>query len=223
MQAKQENITTADGKRIAALVYEADKPKLFAVYTHMMPRTKESWEEIAIFFAGLGVTGIAIDLRGHGEADGGPDGFEEFTPKEHQSGIFDIEAAAGYLKEKYGAAEQNTVVFGASIGANLSLWYAKDHAACPAAILFSPGLDYKGILATPLASALHQGQKIYLVASHKDFAGGSDNAEQNKAIFDVIPPGVLKEITIHEDAGHGTDIVSNDAQVLGKIAAFIGV
>ena len=167
-------LTTKDNKRIAADYYPAEDPRGWVVYLHMMPATKESWRSLASYLAKNGYEGIAIDLRGHGASDGGPDGYEEFSDAEHQASIKDLEAALTYL-EGVGASPKRVALIGASIGANLALKWLAEHGEYTCATLLSAGLNYRGIRAEPLARELRRGQRVLLVAGRDDDrASGKD-------------------------------------------------
>ena len=133
---------------------------------HMMPSTKESWRMLAKRLRGSGYHVLAIDLRGHGESVGGPEGYKTFGDEEHQKSILDVEAGVGFLKTK-GVVEDHLSVIGASIGANFVLRYAAEHGT-KNCVLLSAGLDYKGIKADPLVQKFKNGQRVLFVASQDD-------------------------------------------------------
>lgn len=204
-------LTASDGKKIAADIYNdhAGEVKGYIVFTHMMPATKDSWEDLAAAFEKLGYVGIAIDLRGHGDSDGGPDGYKSFTDEEHQVSIRDIEAAAQYL-ESMGASSKDISFIGASIGANLSLEYVSDNPKYKTAVLLSAGLSYVGIETEPLTKKLQSDQKILLATSRDDHV--PHNTEQNEKLFRSIPENTTKKIIIYESAGHGTAMLQTDEE-----------
>ena len=199
-----------DGKRIAADVYDSANGEVagYIVYAHMMPSTKESWENLAENLEELGYIGIAFDLRGHGESDGGPDGYVSFTDEEHQESINDLEAATEYLISKGGVPEK-TILIGASISANLSLQYIVKNPAYKTAILLSTGLNYKGIEAEPLVKQLQCDQKVLFVSSRDDDRTLGNNVDQNQKLFDSAPECVTKGLIIYENAGHGTTMLQS--------------
>ncbi|NOY35680.1 MAG: alpha/beta fold hydrolase, partial [bacterium] len=85
---EQIKLKTDDGVEIAGDYYPASPTGAPAVVlTHMMPSTKESWREFAAGLNKAGFQCLAIDLRGHGESEGGPDGFREFSDEQHMAGI----------------------------------------------------------------------------------------------------------------------------------------
>ena len=90
--AKKIFLTTKDSVNIAADLYEVDKPRSWLILIHMMPATKDSWQNLAEQFQNEGYESMAIDLRGHGSSDDGPEGYINFTDEDHQKSIFDLEA-----------------------------------------------------------------------------------------------------------------------------------
>ena len=116
----------------------------------MMPATKKSFHQLAEEFQNIGYESIAIDLRGHGESDKGPES------------ILDLEIAVDYLVKNRGAKSDKISFIGASIGANLSLQYISEHSEFKTAILLSPGLNYRGIKTEPMVKNLKAGQKVFL-------------------------------------------------------------
>lgn len=209
-------LKTLDGQEIAATFYEAAEPKGAAVFTHMMPATKNSWADLAALFASRGYAGLAIDLRGHGESEGGPDGYKKFSDEDHQKSILDVDAAVKFLLGKGFAANQ-IILIGASIGANLALKYMGDHHDFKTAVLLSAGRDYRGVATEPSARSLPDGARVLLVSSRDD----GDNAEENEALVGAMSAGVLKQLKIYDRAGHGTTMLDRAPELAKLIVDFV--
>lgn len=216
---------TSDNKQITADYFRVDKSKYqepngWLVLAHMMPATKESWNALAKTFQDLGYESLAVDLRGHGESEGGPDGFLNFPDSEHQKSIYDLEAAVEFLRVQ-GAKTEKISFIGASIGANLSLQYIANPPAggqeFSAAVLLSPGFNYRGIKTEPMVKKLKSGQKVFFISSVDD---GVNSVEVSQ-LFSEAPQGVKKEIKIYEFGGHGTDILKNQPELETLIINFI--
>lgn len=212
-------LTTEDGIKIAADSYEAENPLGWLVMAHMMPATKESWKGLAEYFRRAGYESLAIDLRGHGESDGGPTGYNNFSDGDHQKSIFDLKAAVDYLVKEKRAQPGKISFVGASVGANLALEFLSENPEFKTAVLLSAGLDYDGIKTEPLAKNLKAGQKIFLVSSNDD----GDNAAENRKIFGSLPEEVKKdsEMKIYETGGHGTGILAREPELENLILQFI--
>ena len=219
-------LTTEDEVKIAANLYPAESPKGWIVFSHMMPAVKESWNDLAEIFCGAGYESIAIDLRGHGESvfNGSMRelNYRNFSDKEHQKSILDLEAAAEFLIKERKVAPAQISFVGASIGANLSLQYISEHSEFKTAILLSPGLNYRGVKTEPLAKNLKAGQKVFFISAKDDIrSGGNNNAEENQKLYDLIPSGVEKKIKIYETGGHGADILKTQPELANSIQGFI--
>lgn len=213
-------LTTKDGIKIAADLYSVEPARGWLVLVHMMPVAKESYRELAERFQNLGYESIAIDLRGHGESDGGLKGYLNFSDVEHQKSILDLEATVDYLIESRGATPDKISFIGASIGANLSLQYISERSEFKTAILLSPGLNYRGIKTEPLVKNLKAGQKVFFVSSRDD-PNAENNVEENQKLYGLVPNGVEKEIKTYDIGGHGTDILEKQPELMSFIIEFI--
>ncbi|MEK7501017.1 MAG: alpha/beta hydrolase [Patescibacteria group bacterium] len=201
------NLVTSDNIKIAANYYAVAGSQA-VVLLHMMPATKESWCEFAQELNQNGIVAVAIDLRGHGQSQGGPDGYKKFSDADHQFSINDAAAAVDFLKSK-GFAEPSIFLAGASIGANLALQYLTQHPQIKAAILLSAGYNYRGVVTQSLAKSLHAGQAVYYVAATEDMRGaGNTAAEMAQGLFNLTPPEIKKDLKIFEGGEHGTDILA---------------
>jgi alpha-beta hydrolase superfamily lysophospholipase len=203
---------TKSGNSIAYDWYPAENLAGYLLLLHMMPATKESWKEFAAKMQKENYASIAIDLRGHGESEGGPEGYKKFSDDDHQKSILDLDAAVDFLK-KQGAAPEKIVLIGASIGANLALWYLAEHPEIKVGVLLSAGLDYRGIETEPLVKKLSSGQAVLFLCAKDDVRSGRDNPSMNQRLFEAIPESVKKEIIVFEKGGHGTDFL-NQAEKL---------
>lgn len=220
-------LTTKDNIKIAADFYPVESPIGWLVLIHMMPATKESWQGFAQELQTLSYESIAIDLRGHGESDAGPNGYKEFSDVEHQKSILDLEAAVDYLIKERRAVPKRISFIGASIGANLSLQYIGQHPEFSAeggyasgvktAILLSPGLNYRGIQTEPLVKNLKSRQRVFFVSSRDD----GSNAEENQKLYESTASGVEKQIKIYETAGHGTRMLEKESGLKDLIFEFL--
>jgi alpha-beta hydrolase superfamily lysophospholipase len=210
-------LTTDDGVKIAANLYPVEKPLGWLVLTHMMSATKESWRDFSEEARNIDYESIAIDLRGHGESNGGPEGFWEFSDSEHQKSILDLETAVDFLIKNRGATSEKISFIGASIGANLSLQYIAENSGFKTAILLSPGLNYRGVKTEPLVKKLRSGQKVFFISAEDD----GPNAKQNRLLFEAAPDKINKQIEIYKSGGHGTDILKNHLKLFDLIIEFL--
>lgn len=213
--SKNMTIKTADSVNIAYDWYPSTslgRVRDYLILVHMMPATKESWQDFANFAQKQGYASIAIDLRGHGQSEGGPNGFRKFSDLEHQKSILDLEAAVDYLKSQ-GAPADKIDFIGASIGANLSLQYLAEYPEIKKAVLLSAGLNYRGLETKPLIKKLKGDQKVLAVSSRDD----DNNAEENSELFGRN----YKNLVIYDRGGHGTNILENQPELKNKIIDFL--
>lgn len=197
------NLLSSDGQKIAANFYDAPEARGWLLLTHMMPATKESWNIFAEEMQKNGYSSIAIDLRGHGESQGGPNGYKQFSDADHQAGIHDLESAWNFLKSR-GATPEKTAVIGSSIGANLSMQFLSANPEVAKGIFLSAGLNYRGVATEEITKKLSVNQSVIL-ASSKDDDG---NAEENQLLYKALPEEMKKRLIIFEHGGHGNNIFS---------------
>ncbi|MCR4284323.1 MAG: lysophospholipase [Parcubacteria group bacterium] len=221
-------LKTIDNKEIVGNYIEVSGAKGAGLLLHMMPSTKESWNGFAKELLEAGFSSLAIDLRGHGESDGGPEGFMRFDDKEHQKSMLDVKASIEFLKNK-GVAIGKIFLAGASIGANLSLQYQKENPEIKASILLSPGLNYRGILGGELAKNLNDNQAIFASGSehdcgYQDARGLSADkcaSDMAKDIFEAAP-SKNKQIKIFSNSAHGTTILLRNEGFLKELILWLG-
>lgn len=201
--AEKIYITSKDGTKICGDYYFSQNSKGI-VLLHMMPATKESWGRFSDKLQKSGFQALAIDLRGHGESDGGPDGYRQFSDIQHQQCIHDTDSAVEFLKNK---GVDEIYFCGASIGANLSLQFAAQHAEIKKIVLLSAGLNYYGIITEPLVLKLQKDQSVYFVGDEDDMRkSGYSAASMAITLFNAT--NTNKKIRILKGAGHGTDMLA---------------
>lgn len=184
---------------------------------HMMPAARSSWRALAGKMQTAGFHVLAIDLRGHGESQYGPNGYRDFSDVEHQASKFDVEAAAEFLKSK-GAAQ--LFLGGASIGANLSLQHLAEHPEAGAAFLLSPGLDYRGVKTESFAKRLRSDQAVYFAASAEDMrSSGQSAADMAETLYGLC--ACRKELKKFDNAGHGTTIFEREPAFMDIIVSWL--
>lgn len=228
------SFTTEDGVKIVGDFYPADSQRA-VLLLHMMPATKESWAGFAKKLVGAGWNALAIDLRGHGKsvlmlANMGTEGvnvsgkrdeqawerldYEDFTDAEHQGSFRDIEAARDWLKEQGFTME---AIVGASIGANLALWYQSVYTEILKTVLLSPGFNYRGIESRLLVQKLEDPQGLYLVGGSKDERSDGSTCGQVAQELYKLAPVQNKELEVLETDKHGTDLFQTDPALMDRI------
>ncbi|MEK7599252.1 MAG: alpha/beta hydrolase [Patescibacteria group bacterium] len=204
------NFKTADGINIAASHWRGKEGSPAVLLLHMMPATKESWNEFAqkLNQAGFGV--LAIDLRGHGQSEGGPDGWRSFSDSQHQKSIEDARVGFQFQKDE---GHSKFFLAGASIGANLALQFLAESDETSAAVLLSPGLNYRGIETLEPAVKIRPNQGVFFAAAGDDRVIGADSMARK--LYDAA--NCKKDIKIFEKGGHGTDLFAAHPELMPEI------
>lgn len=220
-QTMAERITfeTSDGVTIVGDYYAGPSGAPTALLLHMRPATRESWKEFAGKLVAQGFSALAIDLRGHGESihtkDGRTLNYQTMSEAAERESFKDLEAATLWLEREHGVAPEELVVIGASIGANLALQYLAEDNATPAAVLLSPGLDYRGIETLPLLEELESNQAVFYVAAKDD----EESAESIEALAEKT--AVAHEKRIFDRGGHGTTLFTSQPALIEEIIRWL--
>lgn len=180
-QVKSGEITTdAAGRRFEDLEFMADgvtirgtlvlpkrpDPAPAVVLVHMVSGDRTGWTDWQLLLADEGFASFAIDLRGHGQSEGGPSGHQQFSPKEWQAGVSDVRNAVLVLKEYPDKVNPERIaVMGASIGANYAIELGAEMSGLPV-IAVSAGLNYRGVDVRDALTGL--GRRAFLIGQMED-------------------------------------------------------
>lgn len=154
------DLKAADGWVLKARYREVFEPgKLTLVLLHGRGMRKESWLRLARALSKAGLGYFALDLRGHGESQIGPDGqsapWRAFKAKKNDNDYanmaLDVQAAVAYLTTQEGVAEETIGLIGEDLGGSIALKYAAVHPKTPLLVMLSPGLAYQEI---PIVNAV---------------------------------------------------------------------
>lgn len=210
---KTVNFQTKDGVKIVGDFFDA-KSKKSVILLHILPGNRHDFNEFAELLFAQGYNVLNIDERGHGESEAWPGemgSWQEFTQADYDKAIYDVEAAAEFLKNKI--PETELAIIGGSIGANLSFLYGAK-ANPKIVVALSPGLNYKGIK-TEIASRNFR-NNLLIIASRDD----SYSFESSERLFD-ISSATKKEFIKYEAAGHGTRIFDSEPELKQKVLEFL--
>ncbi len=213
-------LTTEDNFKIYGNYLYVKESQIAVLLLHMMPATKESWLEFQNDLASNKISSLALDMRGHGESliqhNGSSLSYQNFTDLDHQKKINDVKAGVDFLINQ-GFKKEKIALCGASIGANLSLWYASLNPEIKAVVLLSPGLNYRGITTDDKLKKLNNDQNVLL-------ASGGDLDKYSKETVEKlngITTKAKKELFVFEDAEHGTNIFVSHPEFKEKIINWI--
>lgn len=208
-----EYFLTKDGYTIAADYY-IGMGKSGVILLHMMPADRTSWQSFAAKLQESGFHILAIDLRGHGQSTGGPNGYQAFSNAQHQQSLFDVDSAVEFLQSK---GVEKIHIGGASIGANMALQYAANHSEVASVVLLSPGIDYHGIHTDIWINNIKQHQAILLVASDDD----AYSFTTVKALFDRSSNFPRREVKLLTQAGHGTTMLERNPGFIDELIMWL--
>lgn len=218
--------TTNDGVVIVGNWYPVDGATRVVLLLHMMPATKESWEELARELNKREIAALAIDLRGHGEStkkgvrsngvrnkETGDINFQRFSDVEHQESIRDVRAAVEWLATQ-GFEKDQILLTGASIGANLALQFASETSTIKRVALLSPSLDYRGVMTETAIVGLTPDSLLLVIVSQED-----DYAAESSEILHSRRPSIT--LTLVDGSAHGTDLFDDHPETLTEVADFL--
>lgn len=178
------------------------------ILLHMLGSDRRAWTETGLVdaLAGAGYAVLAVDMRGHGETGGAA---EWVLAAEDLALVWDAFAARDDVDET------RTAVVGGSIGANMALRLAADRPAVRAAVLLSPGLDYRGV--TTEDQMAHYGARPILLVASEDDPYSADTV----AALDEAAAGA-SELVVYTTAGHGTNMLSAEPELTPRIVEWLG-
>lgn len=210
-QIEKVSFKTDDNVEIVADYYPAVEAKFAGLLIHMLGRSRKDYTSLAKELQSYGYTVLAFDLRGHGESTNSSKGrlaYQNFTDEEYQNSLFDLEAASKFLQAR-GFSLQNQFLVGASIGANLAFRFINDHQEVKAAVLLSPGLNYRGIDIVSLVRPLN-GQRLLIVT-----AQGDQYSYQTTGQLKAVMPE--SSYLIYPNDDHGTGLLRANRELTEKI------
>lgn len=212
------NFTTQDGVQIVGNYFAAVTPSSAGVLClHMMPETKESWTKLAQLLSTQGMNVLAIDERGHGESiwrEAEQLNYQHFSDQEQQAKRLDVDAALTWLQDRKVDLTRCAVI-GASIGANLAVDALVRFPQLPAAVLLSPGQDFRGLKTDPAITQLKPKQQVLLVASSDDEYSFESVNRLDQLATTPHDTWRLKQ------AGHGTRMFAADTGLLIKVSEWV--
>ncbi len=194
-----------DGLTLHGWFYPQAQSAPGVLLLHMLGGAKEDWEGVAAVLQAGGFVVLAVDQRGHGETGGAAD---------WALARQDTLAMLAYLRAQRNVDPARVGIVGASIGANLALNACAEDAQCRAAVLLSPGLDYRGVTTEDAIVALGD-RPVLLVASEDD----SYSAQTVRAL-DGLAEGD-RQLQMYQNAGHGTRMFSAEPGLTDLITGWL--
>ncbi len=223
-------LTAADGNKFSAYAAHPDQPKNAQIIIYPDIRgLHQFYKDLAMRFAEMGVSAIAIDYFGRTAGLTGRDDTFEFMPHVQQMQIknvfADVEAALTYLGEN-GKKDQATFIVGFCMGGSLSLLTATEDFGLAGVIPFYAGLSRN---LAGAGTVLEKAEAVkYPVLG---LFGGADQGIPQEQVQELDQKldkaGVEHEITIYPGAPHSffdrraVDFADASADAWRRIANFI--
>jgi len=195
------DLTAADGTKLKATFFNADKPGPGVLLLHQCNRQRKVWDGLANQLAGAGINVLTLDLRGFGESGGTP--MQQATPEQaretQDKWAGDIDLALQYLESQPGVKRDVIGVGGASCGVNNSVQVARRHPEVKSLVLLSGNTDLNG------RNFLRKDKTIPV------FFAYADDDEFKQSIIAIqwlysITANPSKTLVSYPNGGHGADI-----------------
>ncbi len=188
-----------DGVALGATWYEpASRPAPAVILVHMLQKSRRDWDQLAARMAGEGIGVLAVDLRGHGESQGGA--------QDYPAMVQDVKAARRYVSSRADVTPARIGLAGASIGATLAALAAAEDTGFSSVALLSPTLEYRS-LRIDAAVRKYGARPLLLVASDDDGYAARTVKELQKA------GGGVRDMILLTRAGHGTAMLASESDL----------
>lgn len=199
-------ISASDGLILRATYYSAPvRPAPGVLLLHQRGADRISWEPLARKLQAAGYAVLAVDQRGHSETGGA----EDWALAQG-----DAIAALEMLASLPGIAPGQVIVIGASLGANVGLNACATLPGCAAAVLLSPGLDYRGIT-TAGAMARLGTRPVLIVAGENDGNNPADSLTLGGMAVGE------HQVLVFAQGGHGTALLDAVPDLADRIVAWL--
>ena len=220
--ARVVRLNAADDTGISAAYYApTTNPAPGIILLHDYTKNRDEWSTFLPALQGAGFAILAIDLRGHGESTRrltaqGPKSldYHNFTPRDFQDMLLDVEAAYDWLTEQPGVDKNRIALVGAGLGANLAIRYGAFNDEVPVFLLFSPSFVYQDVRADDVIAKLGNRPARICVSQFDGFA-----FESCKRLVDLRKdagnPGATNDFTVCSGDNHGVKMLSNVKQLPG--------
>lgn len=217
-------VTLRDSLRLCYSYQTNDsaKARALVVTLPMLSRDRSSYDAIVARLSREfpQLSFINFDLRGHGLSTvvgGDSVSFKSMDRTDFPKIPHDVREALRLLrKQRSELRKLPLVVIGASIGANSAAILANVETRVKAAILLSPGLDYRGLIPGPHLS-MTDGKRILLMVGKSDTYSYTSTDSLYR-----LTEGV-KTLEVFNTANHGTNIPNNDDGALDDIVQWMRV
>lgn len=213
-------LTTSDGVTIVGALRRGGEPTAPAVVlVHKLSGDRAEMAPVVdALSAAPGMTTLSIDMRGHGESTGGPDGetlaWQQFETADWEAVAGDVRAAVDHLAEHAELDPSGIGLVGSSIGSSAAIVAAAEDERIDAVVAISPGRAYRGVDAiTPVDS---YGERVSLLAIAAE--GELPAAEAAQNISRIADRGTLQ---LYPGDTHGVALSESSPEMLQRIRSFL--
>ncbi len=186
-------IPTDDGELAADLATGGDDGVTVVLF-HQLGADRTEWAPLSEGLRRAGHTVLRVDLRGHGESPGGPDGWRAFDAEDWAKVAADGEAVVAWARLRSDLPPR-WVFGGSSIGSSVAIRAATAEEV-KAVFALSPGRAYHGIDAITPVSTYAADKPLLAIASRGDVSA----AETARTMARVAASGSARLV---EGDGHG--------------------
>ena len=195
------DLNAADGTKLEATYFSADKPGPGVLLLHQCNRQRKVWDGLAKQLAAAGINVLTLDLRGFGESGGVP--ADKATPQQAQEAQAkwpsDIDLAIQYLEEQKGVQRDVIGVGGASCGVNNSVQAARRHPEVKSLVLLSGNTDLGG------RSFLREDKSVPVFFAYADDDEFKPSITAIQWLYEMTA-NPSKKLVQYPNGGHGADI-----------------
>lgn len=205
------SIPTEDGELAADLALGRDDGATVVLF-HQLGADRAEWTSLSDGLRRAGHTVLRVDLRGHGESPGGPDGWRAFDAEDWAEVAADGEAVVEWARLR-SDLPPHWVFGGSSIGSSVAI-RAAGAEEVEAVFALSPGRAYHGIDAMTPIAAYPAAKPLLLIASRGDVAA----AETARSMAQVAASGSVRLV---EGDGHGLAMFADQPGLTSVIETFV--
>jgi len=159
--AQPVTLSTQDGWALLAMYLPAEPEQKTVILLHDLNKNKEEFTSFRTALEQAGFGYLALDLRGHGQSVGGGEAktfAREGVDNQFNKMTRDVDAAVDFLQKK-GIPQQEMVLLGAGLGANVAAKSSTFWPEIENLALISPTTNVRAVLAIP-AMRLYKGNVL---------------------------------------------------------------
>jgi len=217
-RADEIEIRTQDGIVLRGTYRKAEGDgNRAALLLHMLGKSRQDYAPLETRLLEKGISTFAIDFRGHGDSTKKTSGeeinYREFDDRNWPDIVKDISPALSFL-EAHGHKRQDTILIGASIGANAAVVAASRELQIRGVVLLSPGMNYRGVRIEDAVTAWDKRPMLVMATDGDSYAASSA-----QKIRDLLSKNTNVKVELYPGFNaHGTSLFDGVPGATQKIA-----